>query len=146
MAKSILMQVLIDCENQLGWVPKGKKLFQARAAMHSTMTHTMNNRRVSEEDLAITVAWCRARRYPINDPQELFGLVERAKERAQVKGPAAGSLDEQRNTAAAWEFATSDEQSPYWINRITRSVADGLSETLAEWSAAGRGHTHEQVA
>lgn len=143
LAKSILMQVLINCENQLGWVPKGKDLHKARAAQHHIMSKILATKRVSEEDLAIAVAWCRSRRYPISDPMQLFALVDKAKERAAEKGPRAGSLDARRQEAVAWEFALSDPRSPHWINRLTRSVGDGLADTLTDWLNAGRGQQLE---
>lgn len=144
MARSVLMQVLIDCENQLGWIPKGKNHQRALSNHHRVMTQVLATRRVSEEDLALAVAFCRSRRHPISDPLQLLGFVDRAKERTLIpQRRLSKSLDERQADALAWEAACSDQDSPVWTNRLIRSVAAGLAETLTEWHQAGRGPLQE---
>lgn len=145
MARSVLMQILIDCENQLGWcpkIPRGGSLPKARANQHRIMTVAMNNRKVSEEDLRLAYNYCRNRRQPIVDPLQLFGYVDKAKSHTARPPRNVGlgkSLDVQQAEALAWEAMHDDEHSTRWRGRIIRSVAAGLADTLAEWHAAGRG-------
>lgn len=133
-----LMQVLIACENQLGWVPEGRDLFKARAIMHHIMTRSMKRQDISLEDLALTVSYCRLKRQPITSPTQLLYLVPKARAAAAVTSrPRA--LDVRTQDARDWETTRDDADTPYWLGRLVRSVGPARADTLDEWAKAGRG-------
>lgn len=134
-----LMQILIACENTLGWIPEGKDLYAARAKAHRLMSLAMHRRHISVEDLALALAYCQRRRQPITKPIELLDLVREARTQAGPAERRESHLDVRQADAIAWEHQRLDDDSPYWIGRIVRSLNTGLEEVLAEWLAAGRG-------
>ncbi len=138
MSEMTLMNLLVACENQLGWIPQGRNLFKARAAMHARMTREMTRKGIDLGDLCLTLAYCRLRRYPITSPLQLLAMVATARDAAAVmRKPAA--LDVRTQMAREWESARNDDQSVYWLGRLVRSVGPARADTLDEWSQAGRG-------
>jgi hypothetical protein len=133
-----LMNILVACENQLGWIPEGADQIKAKAVMHHIMTKAMKRQGVSVEDLALTLAYCRLRRQPISSPLQLLPLVTTARSAATViNRPRA--LDVRTQDARDWETTRDDADTPYWLGRLVRSVGPARADTLDEWAAAGRG-------
>jgi hypothetical protein len=133
-----LMQILVACEQQLGWIPDGDDMIKARAIMHSIMTKAMKRQDISLGDLALTLAYCRLRRQPLNNPLQLLPLVKTARDAAgTLNKPRA--LDVRTQDARDWEAARDDSDTPYWMGRLVRSVGPARADTLLEWTAAGRG-------
>jgi hypothetical protein len=136
-----LMEILVECENTLGWIPKvlkGQNVFQARARTHRVLSRSMAQRGISVEDMALALAYCQRRRQPISAPAELLPLVKEAR-RLAAPTRRLSSLDVRQGEALAWEHQRLDDDSPYWIGRIVRSLNTGLEDVLTEWAGAGRG-------
>jgi hypothetical protein len=135
---SNLTRILTDVENQLGWVPTGKNIHHARALAHHIVTQAMKRQGISEDDLELTVAYCRRKRLPIDSPLQLLPLVTKAREAApDIIKPH--NLDVETTAAITWEHSHLDPDSLYWIGRLTRSVGPARADTLTEWHQAGRG-------
>lgn len=137
-----LMDLLAQCENDLGWQPTrrpGDTIYKARAIACRVMTRAMEREGRTEADVALAIAYCRRKRIPITSPLALLGMIGEARKIAATPAARAGSLLEQQGQAVQWEAARSDEHSQQWIARLTRSVGEGLVTTLNEWRAAGRG-------
>jgi hypothetical protein len=136
-----LMQILIECENKLGWIPdvgRGRDIHQARAITHRVVSIALSKRLYSVDDLALALAYCKRKRQPINHPLQLIPLIAEARTLAGPKARPIG-LDIRQGEAIAWEQQRQDDDSSYWIGRIVNSLNAGLEDVLAEWTAAGRG-------
>jgi hypothetical protein len=136
-----LMQILIECENKLGWIPeqaRGQDIYRARAVVHRIVSLALSKRHYSVDDLALALAYCKRKRQPITHPLQLIPLIPEAR---ALAGPQARpiSLDIRQGEAIAWEQQRQDDDSSYWIGRIVNSLNAGLEDVLAEWTAAGRG-------
>lgn len=131
-------QILLACENQLGWVPEGTEIWKGRAKMHAILSKAMTRQNVSEADLALTLAYCRLRKHPITNPLQLLPLVTKARDAATVMSQP-GALDVRIHDARDWETTRSDADTPYWLGRLVRSVGPARADTLDEWASAGRG-------
>jgi hypothetical protein len=138
MPEMTLMQILVACENQLGWIPKGNDQYKARAVMHSIVKREMTRKGHTLGDLALTLAYCRLKRHPITSPLELLGLIPKARDAAAVVNKPH-ALDVRTQMARDWEAARDDDDSPYWLGRLVRSVGPARADTLDEWAQAGRG-------
>jgi hypothetical protein len=136
-----LMQILIECENSLGWVPEhggGKDIYKARAITHKVITLALERHRYSVDDFALALAYCKRKRLPVDHPLQLIPLVLRARELA-APVVARSDLNVRQGDAIAWEHQRLDDESTYWIGRIVNSVGAGLDDALTEWKVAGRG-------
>lgn len=135
-----VMDILIDCENQLGWRPAGANIWKARAAQHRILTAAMARRGVTETDLKVAIAWCRRRRQAIRSPLNLFDYIDAARARAtEHVGAHVVALEARIDAAIAWEGDNSDLESRYWTTRLLRSVGPHRVAVLNEWHDAGRG-------
>ena len=137
MAQSPLMKILSDCENHLGWIPPGGNLYKSRAMHHSMLTRAMTRQGIDEADLALAVAYCRRKRLPITHPLQLLPFVAEARTLAHT--PHLSDLDRRQIDAIEWEQGHGDDESSYWIGRLSRAIATGLADVLVEWMQAGRG-------
>lgn len=140
MTTSALHDLVLDCENQLGWSGEdGVPIWQARVREVGKLRRVLLVRTdVSIADLRIALAYCRRRRETINSPLELFAKVALAKELA-VTPDRVSDLTIDHRSALVWEQMNPDQQSDHWISRLVRCAPVVRAEVLAEWRAAGRG-------
>jgi len=131
------MQSLLQCENRLGWVPGGLNIYKARATMHHILSRTLRDKHYTHEDFALAVALCAKKKIPCASPLQVVHFIPEARTLA-ADTTKPSSLDERQGAAIAVENRRLDDDSTYWIGRITRARAEGLAEVLTEWQAAGR--------
>jgi hypothetical protein len=137
MPVSELMRLLIDCENQLGWIPEGD-IYRARAIHHKILTAAMTKRGFSDRDLRLALNWCARKHLPITSPMQLLAYVEDAREMA-VEADTSTDLDTEVADAITWEYANPDEHSHYWITRLNRAAGPVRQLVMVEWRELGRG-------
>lgn len=144
---SELMDLIIACENQLGWTgPATMNIYRARAIEVGKLRGALSRRRdLTVKDLRLAIAYCVRRREPITSPLQLLGKVDEAKALA-LQRPRASNLAMRHTRALAWEQTTADRDSSRWITRLVRSHGPARAEVLAEWEAAGRGEGHAATA
>lgn len=136
---SDLMDIILDCENRLGWSPPaGAVLWRARAGEHRKLTRAMEKRGYTVEDLRTALAYCLRRRQAITSPMELIGLVDKARDLTPDTDPRV-PLDDQIDAAVAWEAANRDGSSANWGSRLVRVAGHLRADVLQEWRDAGRG-------
>jgi hypothetical protein len=136
---SELMDLIIECENTLGWHPQGEDLWKARALQVYILRRAMAKQKYTVRDVRLAIAWCRHEGKQVTSAAALLVFVPRARELAVVEPVNASTLDEHQGAAIAWENGRSDEDSQYWITRLVRSVGSVRREVLSEWTEAGRG-------
>lgn len=132
-------EVVVACENTLGWVPdESKPLWQARAIAASILKKTMTKHKVTLEQVELAIEYCRRKRQHIKQPASLVFYVERALEMAN-EPVVVSDLTTAVEEALRWEQMNEDHFSLGWITRLTRATSDYRGEVLSDWKAAGRG-------
>lgn len=131
--------VVILCENVLGWVPEDNvPLWKARANHAGRLKRAMAKHGVTLDQLVLAVEYCRRRREPVKSPAALVFRVPSALDLANE--PESTSDDtEAINEAIQWEYHNEDHFSLGWIFRLTRAVGAHRADVLKEWRDAGRG-------
>lgn len=146
--------IVILCENALGWTPPDNvPVWKSRSVHAGLLRKAMVKHGVSLEDLELAVAFCEREREPIKSPAALVYKVERARELANVNPTTTTvhkaayktevveetdlSMDVQR--ALEWEQMHEDHLSLGWITRLTRAQGDYRRDVLKDWERSGRG-------
>lgn len=130
--------VVIACENVLGWNAMITPLHKARAIEAGKINKKLATEPdITLDDLMLAVEFCRRKRQPVTSPVALFWRVEDAKEMAN-EVVEISDLSTAVQTALAWEMLA-DVPDEDWIGRLTRAHGPVRAELLAEWTAAGRG-------
>lgn len=133
------MDIVVACENVLGWVPdESKPLWKARANAAGAVKRAMAKHNVTLDQLELAIEYCRRKKEAIASPAALVFRVEQALELANEPEP---ELDVSTDVEAAvqWERDHEDHFSLGWITRLTRAVGNYRAEVLQEWRSAGRG-------
>lgn len=137
---SALSDLVIDCENRLG-LPMTLPTWKSRSVEIAKLKRALKRQPdISVEDLRVALAYCARRRQAISSTLDLIMVVDKAKEH-QVVNERTSDLTIAWQDAITWEHAYPDDQTGFWVRRLTRSVGPSRAETLAEWRAAGRGST-----
>jgi len=138
-----LTDIIIGCENYLGWKPASfpkVKMWQARMAevgrLQTAIDATPHGASIEHLALALEYSW--RRRLPIKHPAALLGRIDDALALAYTP-PTPSAIDVEVMAAVGWEQLTDDDQSLRWIHRLTRAVGPARVEVLIEWSVDGRG-------
>lgn len=136
---SDLMDIVIDCENQLGLSgPPGVPPWRARVIEVGRLRAALNQRPlITPADLRLAIVWCKRRREPITSTLQLFAKIDDAR-RARVEDRASIMTITHRE-AMAWEQTHPDTDSERWLARLVRAFGPGRANILEEWKAAGRG-------
>lgn len=134
--------IVVLCENTLGWTPDHMKygsLWKARSIEAGKINKKLKaDPKVTLADLELAVEYCWRKREPVTSPAALFWRVEDAKAAANaVATPTDLSADVE--AAMAWELSDVRAEQEYWVGRLTRAHGSYRTEVLAEWKAAGRG-------
>lgn len=137
---SELWDIVIDCENQLGWSgPYGMPIWQARKVEVGRLKQAMKNQpQVSTQDLRLAMAWCRRRQEPITSTLTLFTKIDDAKSH-QVLAERPSDVAQAHRAAIRWEQEHRDGDSEAWIRRLVRCIGPMRAELLTTWEQAGRG-------
>lgn len=136
MARSDLMDVIIEAENRLGAIPKGN-LHKGRAITHQILTKTMLRQQLTCADLRLAISYCVREQLRIESPLQLPPFVTSARTLAASTDAVHTSIDERLEAAIAWENDHPDDG--YWLTRLGRAVGPNRRKVLHEWSEAGRG-------
>jgi hypothetical protein len=133
---SELMDVVLACENKLGWSGQpGQPLWKARAGGYARLSAALSRTqpRPSIADLHLAIAYCQRRHQTLTSPAELIGLIDTAKSLTDTtQAPSAVSID--IDTAMSTEHRINDEHSAKWISRLIRSTGPFRAEVLLEWA------------
>jgi hypothetical protein len=132
------MDIIIDCENSLGWARPAGEEWKVRALQHHILRKAMIKRHLTDRDLRLSLNLCKRRRQPITSPLELLTYVEEAREMGREDLPSS-DLDTRIRAAIDWELGHADEHMQYWVNRMTRSTGPVRAMVLTEWTDTGRG-------
>lgn len=139
-----LLDIIIGCENFLGWTPParpGVPAWKARTTEVYKLKNAMATKPASIatiENLALALEYSRRKRLPIKSPITLLYRIPDALELANIDKPVS-DLQAEIAAAIGWEKGCDDEGSLRWIHRLVRASGPGRGEVLQEWKAAGRG-------
>lgn len=134
------LDVVVACEQRLGWFPLKGGVLKARITEAGKLKKKLaEDPRITCEDLMLAVELSVRQRRAVKSPMALFYRVEDAK---KLAAPAAPTQDLTVAVEHALEVEygrdSSDPQRREWIGRLTRSNGEWRREVLAEWEAAGR--------
>lgn len=130
--------IVILCENTLGWVPNpAKPLWQARSIEAGKIKRKLRTSTVTLEDLALTVEYCWKKREPITSPMGLFHRVEAAREMANPV-TVLTDISTAVQAAISWELGQVEPDTE-WLGRLVRCHGEGREVVLNGWREAGRG-------
>lgn len=130
--------VVVACENTLGWNPTVKPLRKARNIEAGKINRKLEaDPRVTLEDFMLAIEYCRRKREPVTSPVALYWRIEDAKAMANAPVPSS-ALSTSIEQAMAWELAQL-EPNEHWIGRLTRAHGPHRDAVLSEWAGAGRG-------
>lgn len=135
------MDIVIACENKLGWQPNTKQpLFKARAVEAMKLKRAMEKDPVTYTiaNLELAVEWSWRHRKPVTSPAALIHRVEAALERSAAPVETT-ELGERVQAAVDRELALDRPESTEWIARLTRAFGVFREDVLTEWKEAGRG-------
>lgn len=138
------MQIVVGCENYLGWQPPSQSpsLNQARCLEVFKLKRAIasgNPRRgITVEEIALALDYSRRKRLPVTSPLALLHRIPQALALAYRPTPVS-DLAAQIAEAIDWERDRDDPDSLRWIYQLTRAHGPGRVEALEEWRTAGRG-------
>lgn len=139
MAVRTATDVVVLCENILGWVPdENMPIWKARAVHAGRLKKAMAKHEVTLDQLELAIEYCRRRREPVKSPAGLVFKVARALELANEPVVTA-DLETSVSEAIGWERDHEDHFSLGWITRLTRAIGDYRAEVLKDWRESGRG-------
>lgn len=143
MAVKNATELIILCENLLGWdPPDDKPLWKSRAIEAGKLNKKIKTdpKLYSWHNLELALNMSFEEREPITSPVALCWRVERALRKAEeTQQYTDPELETQK--ALDWEMGRSpSEERTYWVGRFTR-VHGGVArrDLLNEWKEAGRG-------
>lgn len=143
MTSKNLLDIVIACENTLGWLPsvtektpRWKARTNAVAVLKTAIAKDPNKFTIDNLDLAIE--YSRRKRLPVKKPADLVFRVDDALELA-ADPFSISDIGQAMQDAVDWELNRKDDDSRRWIQRLTRAAGDGRQDVLAEWKADGRG-------
>lgn len=136
-----VMDIVVDCENKLGWLPDARSPYKSRAAAQARLLKAMARQSppVTPADVRLALAWCQRRKQSVSNPSQLLTYVEDARRHAAVPDKPLTQIGQAIRDAIAWELNTDLPDSDHWIARLSRSSGDARAATLDEWKAVGRG-------
>lgn len=140
-ARSELMDIIIEAENRLGAATATDKLNvpRARAIQHHLLTRAMARQNLTCSDLRLAISLCVRRRVFLNAPIQLVSFVEAARKLAADPDAVQTDIDRELEDAIAWENDQDDPEHLHWITRLGRAVGATRRQVLSEWREAGRG-------
>ena len=132
-----LMDIVMRCENQLGWQPprRTQSLQKARCMEVHKLQVAIDRgkiRDVTPEKLAIAVEYSRRKRLPVASPLSLLHRIPEALALAYTPPPVS-DIAAEIAAAISWERDRDDDSSPTWIQRLARSQGPGCGEVLTAW-------------
>lgn len=153
MAARTATDIVVLCENVLGWLPDPtKELWRERSVHAGRLKRAMAKHGYTIEQLELAVEFCRRRKEAVKTPAGLVFKVQRALEMAnepETKTTFEGQdwvtvkpetdLSTLVDEAISWEHMHEDHFSLGWITRLARAVGDYRLDVLKEWKEAGRG-------
>ncbi len=130
-----LMDVVLGCENYLGWQPRNPRqpLWQARSVEIARLQKSGS----PVEHLWLALEYCRRKRL-LSSPSALIYKIQDALAIAHAPTTPTDAAQQITN-AVRWEHDRDDSNSLRWIHRLTRCSGPGREDVLAEWRSAGRG-------
>lgn len=138
-----LMDIVIGCENHLGWQPRpypGKPGWYARSleVMKLRKAIEQNRRRTTLPQLSLALEYSRRKRLPVSSPINLLHRIDDALALANIPAPVSDTT-RRITEAIQWEKDRDDTDSLRWIHLLARACGPGREDVLTEWQAAGRG-------
>ena len=139
MAARTATDIVVLCENVLGWLPDDNvPIWKARAVHAGRLKKAMVKHNVTLAQLELAVQYCWKKREPIKTPAGLVFKVARALELAN-EPVAVVDIEVAVAEAIQWERDNEDHFTLGWIRRLTRAVGDYRNDVLKDWKEAGRG-------
>lgn len=137
-----LTDIVIGCENFLGYIPPrkpGSPVWKARATEVVKLKKAMEGvPNATIENLALALEYSRRKRMGIKSPITLIFRIPDALELVYREKPMTDIATEIA-AAIGWEKERNDELSLRWIHQLTRAAGPGRTEALSEWREASRG-------
>jgi len=138
---STLKDIVIACENVLGWTPPAHlPLWKARAIEIAKLKRAVeaNPRLHTIHNLQLAIEYSRRKKEPITSPAALVYRIDKALELAPAVVEVT-DLEAAIQAAIDTELMRGDTQAQGWIGRLTRAFGPFRAEVYTEWLEAGRG-------
>lgn len=135
MTSKTASQVVLRCEQILGWVPDTSvPLWKARAiAAHRLKIAMGKNPWVTWEHLDLAIEMLRQRKEPVRSPAYLVYKVPEALRLAN-DAPELSEVERNIERALDFEMRTPDDTvSRKWIGRFVRARGAGRKDVYNEW-------------
>lgn len=144
MAASKAFDIVVLCENVLGWSPKkiGPKgmRYERQLAAWELQKKLDTSDLFTLHNLELAVEWSRKRREGVSHPLTLFYRIPLALEDALEVAPEPTELELQVTEALVWEREHPDGESDRWIGQFQRAAGNGRGALLAEWKGTRGGN------
>jgi hypothetical protein len=134
------MDVVVSCENNLGWLPSDKgPVYKARAREAAKLAKAAEvNREVTPDNLELVISHLRKEKKPVKTPYGLIHHISDALAAAYQPHAASDLTDAVRAALNVENARPDDEGYKYWIGRLSRAQGSSREQVLHEWKAEGR--------
>lgn len=136
--------IVVGCENHLGWTPDYAKFRDEPWRVHiveiSKLKRAMarNPAKFTVANLALALEYSRRKRMTVRSPSGLLSRVDEAVKRA-AETEVDTDIDAAIRAAVTWEYSQDDPESARWSMRLLRAQGAGRRDVLNEWKETGRG-------
>lgn len=134
-------QIVVQCENMLGWTPSDKvPLYKARALEARKLNAQMEKdpEKVTFDNLELAIEWSRKKRLPVKAPVALIYRIDKALEDVAV-------IEQHEDIARLIDDAVTKELTDKafgydaWVEKLYRARGAGRHTIYARWREARGG-------